>query len=85
MKYVFLLITVAAVYFFLIRKAPVGAVVKEVTQEEAAPLTSGPNNGHGPATAPAAPAPGTNALKRPIDRTKEVLNQVKQRNGNGEF
>lgn len=83
MKYVFLLITVAAVYFFLIRKAPVTPVVKEITQQEAAPLTSGPNNA--PATAPAAPAQGTNALKRPIDRTKEVLNQVKQRNGNGEF
>lgn len=24
-------------------------------------------------------------LKRPIDRTNEVLNQVKSRNGNGEF
>lgn len=76
MKYVFLLILVAGVYLFLTRKAPVGSAVKEITQEEAAPLTSGSNN---------PPAQGTNSLKRPIDRTKEVLNQVKQRNGNGAF
>ncbi|EDY21759.1 hypothetical protein CfE428DRAFT_1004 [Chthoniobacter flavus Ellin428] len=79
MKYVVLLIIVVGVYFFLVHKAPVAPVVKEITQQDAAPLTSGPNN------PPAAASPGTNVLKRPIDRTKEVLNQVKQRNGKGEF
>ena len=86
MKYVFLLIAVALVYLFLVRKAPVAPVVKEITQQEAAPLTTGPAGA--PASSPvsgAAPAQSTNALKRPIDRTKDVLNQVKQRNGNGEF
>jgi hypothetical protein len=83
MKYVFLLATVAVVYFFLVHKAPVAPVVAEITQQEAVPLTTGPNGGS--AAAPAAPAQHTNALKRPIDRTKDVLNQVKQRNGNGEF
>jgi hypothetical protein len=80
MKYVFLLIMVALVYLFLVRKAPVAPVVKEITQQEAAPLTTGPANAPAPA-----PAQSSNSLKRPIDRTKEVLNQVKQRNGNGEF
>ena len=83
MKYVFLLVTVAAVYFFWAHKAPVAPVVAQITQQEAAPLSSGPRGG--PAAATAAPAERTNALKRPIDRTREVLNQVKQRNGNGEF
>jgi hypothetical protein len=84
MKYVFLLATVAVVYFFLVRKAPVAPVVAEITQQEAAPPTTGPRNP--PATVtPAAPAVHTNSLKRPIDRTREVLNQVKQRNGGGEF
>ena len=83
MKYVFLLATVAVIYFFLVRKAPVAPVVSAVTQQETVALTSGPPGGATPAPG-AAPAP-TNALKRPIDRTREVLGQVKQRNGDGEF
>lgn len=79
MKYVFLLTTVVVVYFFIARKAPVAPVVQEITQREAAPLTTG-----APGATPAAAA-GADALKRPIDRTKEVLDQVKQRNGQGEF
>lgn len=79
MKYVFLLTTVAVVYFFIARKAPVAPVVKEITQQEAAPLATSPS------AEPAAASADTNSLKRPIDRTKEVLNQVKQRNGNGEL
>ncbi|MEI9895716.1 MAG: hypothetical protein WDN28_17990 [Chthoniobacter sp.] len=83
MKYVFLLATVAAVYFFLIHRVPVAPVVGEITQKEVAPLTTGPRDPT--AAGPAAPAEHTNALKRPIDRTKEVLGQVQQRNGTGEF
>ena len=83
MKYVFLLATVAVIYFFWARQVPVTPVVAEITQQEAAPLTTGPRGG--PATATATPAERTNSLKRPIDRTREVLNQVKQRNGAGEF
>ena len=79
MKYVFFLATVAAVYFFLAHRAPVAPVVAEITQKEAAPLTAGPRN------PPVAATEHTNALKRPIDRTREVLGQVKQRNGTGEF
>ena len=83
MKYVFLLATVAAVYFFLAHKAPIAPVVGEITQKDAAPLTTGPRDPS--AAVAAAPGAHTNALKRPIDRTKEVLGQVKQRNGTGEF
>jgi hypothetical protein len=35
-----------------------------------------------------APAPAgqpSSGLRRPIDRTRQVLEEVKQRNGNGEF
>ena len=77
MKYIALLLGVAAVYYFLARSTPVAPVAQAVTAAEVAPLTTGPRE-------TAAPA-GTNALKRPIDRTHEVLNQVKKRNGNGEF
>ena len=83
MKYVFLLATVAAVYFFWARQAPVAPVVDAVTQKELAPLTTGPRGGATPS--PAAPPRASDPLKRPIDRTREVLQQVKGRNGAGEF
>ena len=76
MKYVFLLAAVAVIYFVLIRNAPVAPVVEAVTQNEVVPLTTG---------ARPAPPPASNFLKRPLDRTHAVLDQVKQRNGKGEF
>jgi len=84
MKYLLILATVGAGYFFLLHKAPVAPAVQAVTQQEAAPLTTGPRGNTEPA-AGSAPAPHTDYLKRPIDRTKEVLGQVAARNGNGEF
>jgi ABC-type microcin C transport system permease subunit YejB len=76
MKYVFLLAAVAAIYFFLIRSAPVAPVADAVAQKEVVPLTTG-----GRDVAP----PASNFLKRPLDRTHEVLDQAKQRNGAAEF
>lgn len=76
MKYISLLLAVAAGYFYLARATPVGAVAKSVTAEEVAPLTTGPRE---------PVLPPTNALKRPLDRTHAVLEQVKTRNGAGEF
>ena len=77
MKYLFLLAAVAVVYFVLARNSPVAAVQEAVTASEAAPLTTGPSE-------PAAPA-ATSSLKAPLDRTHAVLEQVKARNGAGEF
>jgi hypothetical protein len=76
MKYVLLLIGLVVIYFLLARSAPITPAVQAATGSEVAPLTTG-------SRADAAPA-GT-ALKRPIDRTHAVLDQVQQRNGNGEF
>ena len=77
MKYLFLLAAVAVVYFVLARNSPVTAVTEAVTASEAAPLTTGPRE-------PAPPA-ATSSLKAPLDRTHNVLEQVKARNGAGEF
>ena len=77
MKYVLLLLGVAFIYFVLIRKAPVQQAAQTVTAQEAAPLTTGPRD--------QTPATSSTAIKRPLDRTHAVLDQVKQRNGNGEF
>ena len=77
MKYLFLLAAVAVVYFVLARNTPVSSVKEALAASEAAPLTTGSRE-------PAAPA-ATSALTAPLDRTHAALEQVKQRNGAGEF
>jgi hypothetical protein len=76
MKYVLILAAVAVIYFFLSREAPVAPVAEAVVQKEVAPLTTGGRD---------VPPPASNFLKRPLDRTHAVLDQVKKGNGNGEF
>ena len=76
MKIIALLIAIACIYLYLGRQTPVPEVAQATTGQELAPLTTGPKD--------APPAP-TNALKRPLDRTHEVLGQVGKRNGAGEF
>ena len=76
MKTIPLLIAIAAIYLYTTRQTPVAEVAHAATGQDIAPS----------ATAPKDPAPApTNALKRPIDRTHEVLGQVAKRNGAGEF
>ena len=76
MKFIVPLAIIAGVYLYFSRQTPVAEVANTVTGQELAPLRSGPKD--------ATPAP-TNALKRPLDRTHEVLGQVGKRNGAGEF
>lgn len=83
MKYVSLLLGVALIYFIFVKSSPVAEVTKEVTSAEAAPLTTGPRETN--AASPSAPSAAHTALKQPLDRTRAVLDQVKQRNGNAEF
>ena len=77
MKYVLMLLAIAAAYYILGRNTPVAPVAKAITAQEVVPLTTGPR-------APS-PPPESNSLKRPLDRTHTALDQVKRRNGNGEF
>ncbi len=76
MKIVALLVAIACTYLYFAHHTPVAEVAQEATGQHLAPLTTGPKD--------ATPAP-TNFLKRPIDRTHEVLGQVAKRNGAGEF
>lgn len=76
MKYVGLLVVLAIIYFILAREAPVEQVKEAIVQSEVVPLTQG---------GPPAPSTAGSTLKRPIDRTHEVLDKVKERNGDGEF
>lgn len=76
MKYLGLLVALVIIYVILARQSPVEQVKDAIVQSEAAPLTQGGRD----------PAPTAGAtLKRPIDRTHEVLEKVKTRNGDGEF
>lgn len=79
MKYLYLFAGVAIVYFVLGRQSHVAPVIEAVSASEAAPLTTGSR-----ATAATLPQDST-SLKNPIDRTHAVLDQVKARNGAGEF
>ena len=76
MKYLALLVTLVVIYLVLARQTPVAEVKEAMVQSEVVPLSQGAKD-------PALPA--NSSLKRPIDRTNEVLSQVKARNGDGEF
>ena len=76
MKYLGLLVVLVIIYLVLARQSPVDEVKEAIAQTEAAPLAQG---GRDPA-----PSAGS-TLKRPLDRTHEVLGKVKDRNGDGEF
>jgi hypothetical protein len=86
MRVVAILIVVAIVYLVLARRSPVSTAVEAMKESEAVSLSSGPRPAAAPPTAPAPTAPAASSgLRAPIDRTHAVLDQVKQRNGAGEF
>jgi hypothetical protein len=77
MRFIAILVVLGIVYAVFTRNSPEKSVTEAVAQAEAvAPAPAA-------ATPPAAPMP--TALRRPIARTQEVLGQVQQRNGAGEF
>lgn len=76
MRYVAILAVLAIVYVVLARRSPVAEVKEAMTQTEVQPLTQGPRE---------VAAPAASSIKRPLDRTHAVLDQVKARNGGGEF
>jgi hypothetical protein len=76
MKYVVLLLGIAVIYLILMRSAPIAPAVQAATAQEVAPLTTGPRE---------TTAPASTALQQPLDRTRAALDQVKQRNGDGQF
>ncbi|MEA3213614.1 MAG: hypothetical protein QOE70_6671 [Chthoniobacter sp.] len=76
MKYLAILAAILAACFVLARELPLEPVKQAIVQSEAAPLVQG-----GRTIAPG----GVTALKRPLDRTQAVLEQVKARNGDGVF
>jgi hypothetical protein len=70
-------------------KDSVDSAMSEFDKTVPAERSSNPQAPARPASATTAattsPSPATSNLRRPIDRTRAVLEQVKQRNGEGEF
>jgi hypothetical protein len=76
MKYLSVLGALVIICILLTRNSPVSGVQQAVAEVDAiAP----------PAVAPAPSPSAATALKQPIDRTQAALQQVKERNGDGEF
>ena len=90
MKFLGLVAVVAIVYFaYGKRLAPDGnqSVNNAMSEfEKTVPANTPPAATSSSASAPATPAPQSSSnIRRPIDRTRAVLEQVKARNGDGAF
>jgi hypothetical protein len=86
MRYVALLIVVAIIYFAWSRRGPVTSVDSAMKEADAVAATATPY----PATVypPAQPAQTgqpSSGLRRPIDRTRAVMDQVNQRAAESSF
>ena len=85
MRLLSLVVVVAIIYYtYSKRVAPgpnsVDSAMTEYSQTVPAPPASSPQ-----VIAPQSSPPATSNLRRPIDTTRNVLERVKKRNGDGEF
>ena len=76
MKYLLIVGALVVICVMFLRKPSIPPRTETNAQSAAAAVAPVPQ----PASAPA-----STALKRPIDRTHQVLDQVEKRNGAGEF
>ena len=83
MRIVAIVVVLAIVYYIYGRNGDKTSLQNRVAdaQAEAAQVMPAPQSAQPPAAQP----PPTNSLRAPMDRTRQVLDQVKQRNGKGEF
>lgn len=83
MRLVGLLVVVAIIGFFWSRRGRNGSA-SEIDEILATPAPAGAAVSNASASNSQA-QPASSGLRRPIDRTRSVLEKVKGRNGNGEF
>lgn len=81
MKYLALLAVVAVAYGFYTRQTPKNTEWEALDKPPAA-TASAPAI---PSSPTATPTPRTNAYKRPLDRTNQVLGDVKKQNAENSF
>ena len=82
MKFIALLVAMAIICMLVVKRAQPSQAAEAMREADAVvqPISS-------PSATPQPVAPGQNStgLRAPLDRTRSVLNQVKQRNGSNEF
>ncbi|MGB8352692.1 MAG: hypothetical protein WCD79_02290 [Chthoniobacteraceae bacterium] len=76
MKYILLLVTVAIIYIVLAHSGSIAPASKAVTESMEAANPPAPG---------ASASPHTDALKAPLDRTHEVLDQVRKQKSGEQF
>lgn len=82
MRYVALLVVIAIIYVAWSRRGPVTSVDKAMKEADAVTQTTpqrNPPTVYPPTAQPAQPAQQSSGLRAPIDRTRAVMDQVKQR------
>jgi hypothetical protein len=84
MRFVALLIVIAIICLVLTHRGPVSSVPEAMREADAVTHPAATTAAPGP-TATVQPAPQSAGLRAPLDRTRAVLGQIKQRNGGGEF
>jgi hypothetical protein len=85
MRLVGILVVVGIIGFAYTRWAKSPDITKEAMKEADAVMSTPVAQVAGATPAPAQPGAPSSGLRRPIDRTRQVLEQVKGRNGAGEF
>ena len=83
MRIVSLLVVVAIIYVVMARRGAGPMSSTQQAMKEADAVMATPAGGT--AQAPAAPPAANSGMRAPIDRTRSVLEQVKKRNGAGDF
>ena len=77
MRYILLLVTVAIIYVVIARSSSITPAATAVTESM--------NAANPQITQGGSSAPHTDALKAPLDRTREVLDQVRNQKSQNQF
>ena len=93
MKFVALLLGMAIVCLLVVKRAQPSQVAEAMQEADAvvAPVNSGSSSRPSMTPTPSASSPqsskpgGTTGLRAPLDRTRSVVDQVRQRNGANDF
>jgi hypothetical protein len=85
MRFLGLVAVLAIIYYAYSKRVAPGPNSVDSAMTEFAQTAPATSTNVSQTAAPQPSAPATSTVRRPIDTTRSVLEQVKKRNGNGEF